>query len=102
MPTKTTDIDILKEYINGVIGTTDTALALLGAIVWKKDDEAIAVSSEGGNKKSLTIKLNGAEYLFSHNSKVKQIDMHRLGGVLIYSFKNQTPVSKIREVFEAL
>jgi hypothetical protein len=97
------DLDILKDYINEVIGMTDAALALLGAIVWKKDEETIAVSSEGANKKSLTIKLNGAKYIFSHNSKAERIDMHSLtDGMLMYSFTNQTPVSKIREVFETL
>ena|ERR1700720_2416205 len=103
MPTKVTDVDILKEHINEAIGMSDAALALLGAIVWKKDIEAIAVSSKRANTQKLTIKLNGVKYVFTCDSKARLIDMHTLtGGARITSFSSQTPASEVRRVFESL
>ena len=113
MPTQITDLDILKEYIGGVMGRADhhaknineITLALVGAIVWKKDEEPVEVMAHKGEMKNvLWVKINGVRYAFSYNRHNKSVSMHRdsTHGMLIYSFSNQTPVSKIREVFESL
>lgn len=113
MPTKITDLDILREYISGVMSRADhhaknineITLALVGAIVWKKDEEPIQVMAHKGEMKNvLWVKMNGVRYAFSYNHKNKSVSMHRdsTQGMLIYSFSNQTPISKIREIFETL
>ena len=113
MPTKVTDLDILKDYIVGVMGRADhhaknineITLALVGAIIWKKDEEPIEVMVRKGEMKNvLWVKISGVRYAFSYNHKNDSISMHRdsTHGVLVYGFSNQTPVSKIREVFESL
>lgn len=113
MPTKITDLDILKEYIRGVMGRADhhaknineITLALVGAIIWKKDQEPIEVMVHKGEMKNvLWVRINGVRYAFSYNHKNNSVSMHRdsTHGVLVDSFSNQTPVSRIREVFEKL
>lgn len=109
------DIDILKEYIAKIMGTTDyaasvneAALALVGAIVWKKDDDPIEISREGPNKTSLTVKINGSKYTFSPDIKNNRIEMRGLtnnpstNDILIYAFSNDTPIAKMQKIFETL
>lgn len=113
MPTHVTDIDILKDYIGGVMDRADhhaknvneVTLALVGAIVWKKDPEPIKVMVQKGEMKNvLWVKINGVRYAFSYNHHNKSVSMYRdsIQGMLVYSFSNSTPLSEIRNVFEAL
>lgn len=83
----------------------EITLALVGAIIWRKDSEAIEVMVRKGEMKNvLWVKINGIRYAFSYNHKNDSISMHRdsTHGMLVYDFTNQTPVAKIREVFETL
>ncbi len=113
MPTPVTDVDILKQYIGGVVDRADhhaknvneITLALVGAIVWKKDAEPIKVMAHKGEMKNvLWVKINGVRYAFSYNHHNKSVSMYRdsVQGMLVYSFSNDTPLSKVREVFESL
>lgn len=113
MPTQVTDIELLKDYISGVMGRADhhakgvneIALALVGAIVWKKDNEPIEVyAREGQMKNVLWVRIGGVKYALSYNHKSEAIDMRKdtTKGILIASFSNDTPVSEIRQVFENL
>jgi len=113
MPTHVNDIETLKQYIGGVMGRADhhaknvneVTLALVGAIIWKKDDEPIKVMAHKGEMKNvLWVNIHGVRYAFSYNHDNKSVSMYRdsVQGMLVYSFANDTPLSKIREVFEAL
>jgi hypothetical protein len=113
MPTKVTDVEILKAYIAGVMnradhhanGVTEIALALVGAIVWAKDEEPIQVlTREGAMKNVLWVRINSVRYAFSYDHKTRSIGMHEgsTNGMLIYSFSNTTPVARVREIFESL
>ena len=111
MPKQVTDIDLLKEYISGVMGRADhhakkvneISLTLVGAIVWTKDKNPIQVlAREGEMKNVLWVKINGKKYAFSYNHGTKSIDMREdtTKGNLIYSFSNTTPISEVRRVFK--
>lgn len=113
MPIKVTEVDILQTYLSGVMdradhhatGVNEIALTLVGAIVWAKDEEPIQVlTREGAMKNVLWVRINGVRYAFSYNHQNRSIGMHQdsTNGMLIYSFSNETPVLKVREIFESL
>jgi hypothetical protein len=113
MPKQVTDVELLKEYINGVMGRADhhaeflneIALAIIGAIVWKKDEEPIEVRTRKGEMKNvLWVKINKVRYAFSYNRETKTIDLteEKPKGKLIHSFSNSTSLSEVRRVFEEL
>lgn len=50
MPHRVTDVDVLRDYLRGVLGRADhhaqgvneVALAVAGGVVWRKDDAPLA------------------------------------------------------------
>jgi hypothetical protein len=109
-----TEVDELRDYLIGVMERADDhagdvrniALALAGAILWRKDDgEPIQVRSHNGQAANvLWARIGGTRYAFSYNHQAAAIDMRRdtLRGPTLHSFTNATPLVQIRTVFEAL
>ncbi|CAN90615.1 hypothetical protein predicted by Glimmer/Critica [Sorangium cellulosum So ce56] len=108
-----TDISTLQEYIRGVMGRADhhaggvneIALALAGAIIWKKDDEPIKVMVQDGDTKNvLWARLGGKRYAFSYNHKAGTIEMREgsTRGAVLHSFTNATPLPMLRQIFDSL
>ena len=69
------DVNVLQEYIAGVISCSDhhagnvneISLALAGAIVWKKDDQPIKVMAHGEESKNvLWAHIGGTRYAFAY------------------------------------
>ena len=87
MPLAVNDIDTLKRYVEGVMGRSKhhagnvggTALALAGAIVWRKDDaEEIEVMERQADLKNvLWVKISGQRYAFSYNHENRTIEMRQ-------------------------
>ena len=113
MAKEVTHIELLKEYVDGVVVRADhharwvneIALALVGAIVWKKDQAPLKVFARDGEMKNvLWVNINGVKYAFSYSHEHRAIDMRQgtTRGKLIHSFSNSTPLADIRRVFEAL
>jgi hypothetical protein len=108
------DVETLRDYINGVMLRADhhadrvneVALALVGAIVWRKDDdEPIKVmAQEGQTKNVLWVRIGGQRYAFSYDHQQRAIVMRRgtTQGETLHSFSNATPLATVKEVFEAL
>lgn len=108
------DIDTLKKYVEGVMGRSEhhagnvggAALALAGAIVWRKDDaeEIRVIEHQGDLKNVLWVKVNGRRYAFSYNHDQKAIEMREgsTHGAVLNSFTNATPTSDIEAVFRSL
>jgi len=109
-----TGVEELRAYINGVMDRADhhagnvkeIALALTGAILWRKDDdESIRVMAHNGETKNvLWVRIRGQRYAFSYNHSTGEIEMRRGGtqGPTIHTFSNATPLSVVRQIFEAL
>ena len=114
MPLAITDIETLKSYVEGIMGRSQhhassvggAALALLGAIVWRKDDaEEIRVMERQGELKNvLWVKIGGQRYAFSYNHERQTIEMREgtTQGAVLHSFTDNTPTSDIEAIFSAL
>ena len=109
-----TEIEELRAYINGVMARADhhagnvkeIALTLTGAILWRKnDDEPIDVMAHNGETQTvLWVRIGKTRYAFSYNHTSGEIEMRSGGtqGPTIHTFSNTTPLSSIRQIFEAL
>jgi hypothetical protein len=114
MPLAVTDVEILKDYITGVMTRAEhhanqveqIALALVGAIVWRKDEgkDIRVMQQDGSTKNVLWVSIGSAMYAFSYNHAAKTIDM-RIGnmrGAVLHQFSNKTPLSTLYQIFEGL
>jgi hypothetical protein len=114
MALSVTDVELLRGYINGVMARADhhagnvkeIALALTGAIVWRKDDGiAIKVMTRDGETKNvLWVMVNGKWYTFVYNHSTGEIDMRENStqGTTLHSFSNSTPLADVYSIFQAL
>jgi len=108
------EIEELRSYLCGVMDRADhhagavreIALALTGAILWRKeDDEPIRVLVRGGDTKNvLWVRIGGQTYAFSYRHDTEQIEMRRGGvqGEAVHSFSNATPLSEVYDAFKSL
>lgn len=109
-----TEVEELRQYLHGVMERADhhagnvneIALALVGAILWRKDDdEPIKVLAHGTETKNvLWVRIGGQRYVFSYNHDAGQIEMRQGGiqGPTLHQFSNATPLTGIVKIFEAL
>jgi|ERR1035437_1439483 hypothetical protein len=108
------DVDTLKQYLDSVMARAEhhgptvgaIALALAGAIIWRKDMEPIEVH-EGRTVTHgtvLWVRITGQRYAFRYNHETGEIQM-RLGttrGNVLHAFNNSTPITEIEQVFRTL
>jgi len=113
MPAQIQDVDLLQNYIKGVMERADhhagavkeIALALAGAIVWKKDSAPIEVYAKDGEMKNvLWVKIKGIRYAFSYNHTASTIEMRQgtTHGQVVASFSNTTPLATVYSLFDGL
>ena len=111
--TKIEQIKILKQYIKGVLDKADhhaenvneVILTLIGAVIWKKDEDAIEVMTQSGDMKNvLWVKINNTRYAFSYNHETEKIEMrkHSIKGDVVKSFDNSIFAKEVKEIFESL
>lgn len=108
------DVEELQAYLCGVMERADhhagavkeIALALTGAIIWRKDDDAqIKVMAQNGETKNvLWVHIGGARYAFSYNHGTSQIEMRKgtTQGATLHTFSNATSLSDLYRIFEKL
>jgi hypothetical protein len=113
MPLTVSDLDTLIAYFTGVMDRTHhapnvdaIALALLGAVLWKKDDDApIEVRTYAGSPANvLWVQIAGQRYALAYNHREGCIELRErttTGGAR-FSFTNKTPVTEVRRIFEEL
>jgi hypothetical protein len=82
------------------------ALALAGAIIWRKDDgkDIEVMQKDGDTKNVLWVSIGGQRYAFSYNHASKAIEM-REGNMrepVPYSFSNSMPLSILHQIFAGL
>jgi len=109
-----TEVEELRQYLSGVMdraghhaeNVKEIALALTGAILWRKDDDKpIKVMAHGGETKNvLWVYIGGQRYVFSYNHDTGEIEMREENthGQTLHRFSNATPLSTIMTVFKAL
>jgi hypothetical protein len=113
MPIPVTDVGLLQQYLNGVMTKADhhansvneIALAVAGAIVWRKDSDPIEVMpSPRGMGNVLWAKINGKRYAFSYNHQAGAIEIRRgtTHGQVVCSLSNSTSLAQLRRDFAAL
>lgn len=113
MPQKVTDIDVLRDYLRGVMGRADhhaqnvnqVALSVAGGVVWRKDDESLEVMTRAGDMKNvLWFKVNGKRYALSYNHDTGEIEIknNTTQGPVVASFSNAMANSQVRAIFAAL
>ncbi|EMC0410304.1 hypothetical protein VBP81_004359 [Vibrio fluvialis] len=107
------DVNLLSQYIAGVMARAEhhagnveeIALALAGAILWRKDDTNIKVMAHGGDTKNvLWVTIGGEQYAFSYNHSSEKIEMRKgsTQGDTIHEFDNSTHLSQLVNIFKAL
>jgi len=84
----------------------EIALALAGAIVWKKDEDRDieVMQHQGDTKNVLWVYIKGNRYTFSYSHSAKAIEMREgtTRGSVLHSFSNQTKLSDLHAAFESL
>jgi hypothetical protein len=108
------DVDTLQTYIQGVMakalhhgpGVHEIALAVIGAVVWKKDGDAPlkihTYKNQPGNV--LFVHIGGKRYAFSYNHDDRAIDIREdsVRGDTIKQFKNSDSAADVWDFFNDL
>lgn len=114
MATQITEVDLLREYLDGVVnraghhakGVQFIVLALVGAVVLHKDrDVPIETRGEPGDFKNvLWVTIRGTRYAFSYNHEASAIDVRRgsLQGNSVAQFTDANTVGEVAQAFENL
>ena len=113
MPQQVTEINVLRNYLRGVMNKADhhgpnvneVVLALAGSVVWRKDDKPIEVlGREGEMKNVLWFRVDGTRYALSYNHDTGEIELRQgtIQGSVIGSFSNTTTNNEVRQFFARL
>jgi hypothetical protein len=81
------------------------ALALIGAVLWRKDAQPIEVRTYDGRPANiLWVWIGGEKYALAYNHKETCIELRQRtqGGNIVAKFDNETPVTEVYRVFEQL
>ena len=108
MATAVTEVEVLRQYIGGVMkradhhagGVDEVVLALIGAILWRKDaDQGIKVLTN-----VLWVHFNDKRYAFSYNHSSGQIEMREgsTHGSVLHVFDNSVSAAQVKSIFEDL
>ena len=113
MPLQVADLETLELYLGGVLNRSEhhaqtvgaIALALIGAVLWKKDDVPIEVRTYGDKTANiLWVQIGGLKYALAYNHKKECIELRSRTqtGEVLYEFTNSTPVTEVARVFAEL
>lgn len=112
MATTIQNIEILREYLSGVLDRADhhahnvneIALAIAGGIIWRTTDNIRVLSREGEMKNTLWLRVDNRTLCFVYNHSTASIDVRdgSVQGNTIASFDNSTPLSNVRSFFQSL
>ena len=112
MPLAVTDVDVLQEYIRGVMeraehhagNITEICLAIAGAVIWRKDGDIQVYEREGQMANALWIHINGQRYAILYNHDAGTIEVHQdsMRGNTLTSFDNSDTTADVRRFFDSL
>ena len=113
MALQVADLNTLETYLDGVMNRSEhhaitvggIALALLGAVLWKKDDAPIEVRTHDGRPANiLWVQIAGQRYAlaYNHHDECIELRARTQSGDVLHRFTNATPVAEVWQVFENL
>lgn len=112
MPRTVTDVDLLQEYIRGVMsraehharGVDEVCLTIAGAIIWRKDGDIRVYEREGEMKNALWIDIDGRSYALSYNHDNGAIEVKEdsMRGDVLAAFTNDDSASRVKDFFSEL
>lgn len=113
MPISVQDVATLELYLQGVMNRSEhhaqtvgaVALALLGAVLWRKDAKPIEVRRHAGHAANIIwFEVEGRRYALAYNHLAGCIDLRAktLRGTPLHQFTNKTSVTMVRKIFEGL
>jgi len=112
MPQAVSSVDILQQYIQGVMeraehhanNVDEVCLAIAGAVVWRKDGELEVMSRDGDMKNVLWLRVDGYRYALSYNHEQQCIEVRvqNTQGDVLASFTNATSVREVKRFFSNL
>ena len=113
MPLQVADLATLEAYLAGVMDRSEhhaqtvgaIALALIGAVLWKKDDAPVEVRTYDGRPANiLWVQIAGERYalVYNHHEDCIELRSRTQSGEVVHQFTNRTPVTDVWRVFEQL
>ena len=109
MPQTVTSVDLLQQYIRGVMdraehhaGRVDEiCLSIAGAIVRRKEGELEVMARDGKMKNVLWLRVNGQRYAMSynHNSGLIEVRQGTTRGNVLAAFDNTTSIQSVKDFF---
>jgi hypothetical protein len=113
MPLQVADLSMLETYLDGVMNRSEhhatavggIALALLGAVLWKKDAAPLEVRTYDGRPANiLWVQIADQRYALAYNHHDECIELRERtqSGDVLHRFTNATPVTEVWQVFENL
>jgi hypothetical protein len=112
MPQTIASVDVLQQYIQGVMAraehhannVNEVALAIGGAVVWRKEGEIEVMTREGDMKNVLWVRINGNRYALSYNHEQGCIEVRARNtqGQVLASFTNANTAREVKEFFGGL
>lgn len=113
MPENIKDLNVLKEYICGVLGRAEhhagnvdeVIFTLVGLVIWRAEEDSIKVrTQEGGMKNVIWVNIGDNKYAFSYNHDSLQVEMRErtTGGAVIKEFDNNSSLAEMKTFFKNL
>jgi hypothetical protein len=112
MPTTIQNIEVLREYLTGVLdranhhaqNVNQIALAIAGGIIWKTTNDIKVMSRDGEMKNVLWLQVDNRKLCFVYNHSNSNIEVREgsIQGSVIASFNNSSSLSAVKSFFDSL
>lgn len=109
MATTIHNIEILREYLTGVLdrashhaqNVNEIALAIAGGIIWRTTDNIKVMSRDGEMKNVLWLQVDNRRLCFVYNHDSGNIEVRdgSIQGIVIESFNNSTALADVKTFF---
>ncbi len=112
MPVPIPDVDLLQKYLTKVLeradhharGVDQIALALVGAVVWRKTGTIEVMPTKDGTGNVLWFYVGDSRYALSYNHHEGTIDLRKKStqGDRLAALDNSTGLGELRSLFAGL
>ena len=112
MPKTVTDVDVLQDYIRGVMdraehhadNVDEIMFAIAGAVIWRKNGDIQVYERDGRMTNALWVDINGQRYALSYNHDARKIEIRKdsMRGDVLGSFDNSNTTGDVRRFFSPL
>ncbi len=112
MPRTVSNLELLQEYVRGVLdraghhalNVNEVCLAIAGAILWVSEEDLEVMTRNGEMKNVLWLRVNGQRYAISYNHEDQCIDVREgtTQGRILQHFTNASTSGQVKTFFEGL